>query len=31
LILNHHQEATEGYIDWDVYESNQTLVLPNDI
>jgi excisionase family DNA binding protein len=26
LILNHH----EGYIDWDVYESNQMLIAQND-
>jgi excisionase family DNA binding protein len=26
LILNHH----EGYIDWDVYESNQKVIADND-
>jgi excisionase family DNA binding protein len=26
LILNHH----EGYIDWDVYESNQKVITDND-
>ncbi|HKN15303.1 MAG TPA: recombinase family protein [Candidatus Sulfotelmatobacter sp.] len=26
LILNHH----EGYIDWDVYESNQTVIAHNE-
>lgn len=26
LILNHH----EGYIDWDVYQSNQTMIAHND-
>ena len=26
LILDHH----EGYIDWDVYESNQTMIAHND-
>ncbi|PYT23818.1 MAG: serine recombinase, partial [Acidobacteria bacterium] len=25
LILNHH----EGYIDWDVYENNQTVIMDN--
>jgi hypothetical protein len=26
LILDHH----EGYIDWDVYQSNQTIIAHND-
>ena len=26
LILDHH----EGYIDWDIYESNQTMIAHND-
>src|SRR5271167_4461937 len=26
LILDHH----EGYIDWDVYQSNQTMIAHND-
>jgi DNA invertase Pin-like site-specific DNA recombinase len=26
LILNHH----EGYIDWDVYENNQKVIMDND-
>jgi hypothetical protein len=26
LILNHH----EGYIDWDVYESNQKVITDNE-
>ena len=26
LILDHH----EGYIDWDIYQSNQTMIAHND-